>query len=153
MASPMRMRGGGADEIGCAVETGCAVDAAADAGEDADALAGEADFAAGEDFARLRFGGRFLVVFAADFLAAEMVRAATVAAGAAAGADDFAARVADDDAAMVVASPKANLSAESIASGDASFERLRLLERVLFVRAADFLAAGADAFRFLGMGV
>src|SRR5579862_8000348 len=62
MASPMRMRGGRADEIGCALETGCAEDAAEDAGEDADALAGdEADFAADEDFARLRFGGRFLV--------------------------------------------------------------------------------------------
>jgi hypothetical protein len=186
MASPMRMRGGRADEIDCALETGCAVDAAEDAavgaGEDADALAGdEADFAADEDFARLRFGARFRVVLTAVFLAAEMGRAATVVAGAAAGADDFAARVADDDAtggaegfgaragdfaervedddaAMVVPSPKANLSAASIASGDASFERLRLLERVLFVRAADFLAAaagdaGADAFRSLDMGV
>ncbi len=66
-------------------------------------------------------------------------------------------------AVMVVASPKADLTTASIAAGDASFERLRLLERVLFVRAADFLAAGAralagdaagaDAFRFLDMGV
>jgi len=175
----MRMRGGRADEIDCALETGCAVDAAEDAavgaGEDADALAAD------EDFARLRFGGRFLVALAAHFLAAEIGRAAIVAAGAAAGADDFAARVADDDAtggaegfgaragdfaervedddaAMVVPSPKANLSAASIAAGDASSERLRLLERVLFVRAADFLAAaagdaGADAFRSLDMGV
>ena len=174
----MRMRGGRADEIGCALETGCAEDAAEDAGEDADALAGdEADFAADEDFARLRFGGRFLVALAADFLAAEMGRAAIVAAGAddfaarvadddatggaegfGARAGDFAERVEDDDAAMVVPSPKANLSAASIAAGDASFERLRLLERVLFVRAADFLAAaagdaGADAFRFSCMGV
>jgi len=133
MASPMRMRGGGADEIDCAVAE--VADAAARAGEDAEALAAD------EDFARLRFGGRFLVALAADLLAAEMGRAAIVAAGAAAGAGDFAARVADDDAA-----------------GDASFERLRLLERVLFVRAADFLAAaagdaGADAFRSLDMGV
>ena len=149
MASPMRMRGGRADEIDCALETGCAVDAAEDAavgaGEDADALAAD------EDFARLRFGGRFLVALAADLLAAEVGRAAIVAAGAAAGAGD-------DDAAMVVPSPKANLSAASIASGDASSERLRLLERVLFVRAADLLAAaagdaGADAFRSLDMGV
>jgi len=169
----MRIRGGSADEIDWAVAA--AADAAAGADEDADALA--ADDA---DFARLRFGARFLVALAADLLAAEMGRAAVVAAGAAAGADDFAARVADDDAAggaegfgasagdfaervedddaaMVVPSPKANLSAASIAAGDASFERLRLLERVLFVRAADFLAAagdaGADAFRSLDMGV
>jgi hypothetical protein len=100
MASPMRMRGGRAEEIDCAAGTGCAVDAVEDAGEDADALAGdEADFAADEDFARLRFGGRFLVALAAHFLAAEIGRAAIVAAGAAAAADDFAARVADDDAA------------------------------------------------------
>src|SRR5580704_11452857 len=49
MASPMRMRGGRADEIDCALETGCAVDAAEDAavgaGEDADALAADEDFA------------------------------------------------------------------------------------------------------------
>ena len=165
----MRMRGGGAVEIDCAVAE--VADAAAGAGEDADALAAD------EDFARLRFGGRFLVALAADLLAAEMGRAAIVAAGAddfaarvtdddAAGgaggfgarAGDFAERVEDDDAAMVVPSPKANLSAASIAAGDASFERLRLLERVLFVRAADFLAAaagdaGADAFRSLDMGV
>ena len=147
-------------------------DAAVGAGEDADALAAD------EDFARLRFGARFLVALTADLLAAEVGRAAIVAAGAAAGdfaapvadddaaggaegfgarAGDFAVRVEDDDAAMVVPSPKANLSAASIAAGDASFERLRLLERVLFVRAADFLAAagdaGADAFRSLDMGV
>ena len=90
MASPMRMRGGGAVELDCAVAE--VADAAARAGEDAEALAAD------EDFARLRFGGRFLVALAADLLAAEMGRAAIVAAGAAAGADDFAARVADDDA-------------------------------------------------------
>jgi hypothetical protein len=62
-------------------------------------------------------------------------------------------------AAMVVPSPKADLTAALIAAGDASFERLRLLERLLVVRAVDLLAAlagdaaGADAFRFLGMGV
>ena len=75
---------------------------------------------------------------------------------------DFAERAADDDAAMVVPSPKASVRAALIADGDASFERLRLLERLLFVRAADFVAASralagdaavADAFRFLGMGV
>ena len=201
MASPMRMRGGGADEIGCAVAE--VADAAAGAGKDANALAAD------EDFARLRFGARFLVALTADLLAAEMGRAAIVAAGAAAGADDddaaaaepddFAAPVADDDSAagaedfgaradglddlaagadfaaraddedgedgdasMVVASPRASASAALIAAGDARFERLRLLERVLLVRAADFVAAapamagdaaGADAFRFFGMGL
>ena len=142
MASPMRMRGGSA------VETGRASIAAA--GVDGGAAA-----ATGEDCTRLRFGPRFLVALAADLLAAEMGRAAIVAAGAAAGADD-------DDGAIVVASPKASASALLIAAGDASFERLRLLERVLLVRAADFVAASpavagdaavADAFRFLGMGV
>src|SRR4029077_10052576 len=56
MASPMRMRGGGAVEIDCAVAevADAAAGAAAGAGEDADALAAD------EDFARLRFGGRFL---------------------------------------------------------------------------------------------
>ena len=85
----------------------------------------------------------------------------------AAGAD-FAAHVDDEDddedgdASMVVPSPKASASAALIAAGDARFERLRLLERVLLVRAADFVAvspamagdaAGEDAFRFLGMGL
>src|SRR5579864_4066168 len=131
MASPMRMRGGGADEIDCALEIGCAVVA----GEDADALSGEADFA------RLRLSARFLVVFAADFLAAEVGRAAIVAAGAAAGADDFAARVEDDDAAMVVASPKSTANASLVASGAegftrgaAGFLRLRFRARGAFVR-------------------
>ena len=77
-------------------------------------------------------------------------------------ADDFAARAEEGDASMVVESPMASASALLIAAGDASFERLRLLERVLLVRAADFVAvspamagdaAGADAFRFFGMGV
>ena len=55
------------------------------------------------------------------------------------------------DAAMVVASPKARARAALIAAGDASFERLRLLERVLRGDADLFalVAAGADAFRFL----
>ena len=139
MASPMRMRGGGADEIDCALEIGCAVVA----GEDADALSGEADFA------RLRLSARFLVVFAADFLAAEVGRAAIVAAGAAAGADDD-----EDDAAMVVASPKSTANASLVASGAAGFTRgsagfLRLRAR-FWSGAADFVA---DAFRFLDMGV
>jgi hypothetical protein len=61
-------------------------------------------------------------------------------------------------AAMVVASPKADVIALLIAAGDASFEWLRLLERLLFVRAVGFLAALAgdavvDAFLFLDMGV
>jgi hypothetical protein len=62
-------------------------------------------------------------------------------------------------AVIVVPSPKADLSAASIAAGDASLERLRLLERLLVMRAVDLLAAltgdaaGADAFRFFGMGV
>src|SRR5580693_2770484 len=59
MASPMRMRGGGADETDCAVTA--VADAAVGAG-------------AGED----------AVALAADLLAAEMGRAAIVAAGAAA---------------------------------------------------------------------
>ena len=59
---------------------------------------------------------------------------------------------------MVVPSPKADLTAALIAAGEASFERLRLLERLLVVRAVDLLTAlvgnaVADAFRFLGMGV
>jgi hypothetical protein len=81
---------------------------------------------------------------------------------------DFAARADDEDddedgdASMALASPKASASAALIAAGDARFERLRLLERVLLVRAADFVvaspamagdAAGADVFRFLGMGL
>src|SRR5579862_4058497 len=102
MASPMRIRGGGAVELCCAAETGRASIAAA--GVDGGAAA-----ATGEDCTRLRFGPRFLVALAADLLAAEMGRAAIVAAGAAAGADDddaaaaepddFAAPVADDDSA------------------------------------------------------
>ena len=44
---------------------------------------------------------------------------------------DFAERAANDDAAMVVASPKASVRAALTADGDASFERLRLLERLL----------------------
>ena len=84
------------------------------------------------------------------------------AEAAAAEPDDFAARAEEGDASMVVESPMASASALLIAAGDASFERLRLLERVLLVRAADFVAAspamagdaaGADAFRFLGMGL
>jgi hypothetical protein len=141
MASPMRMRGGGAVEIGCALTA--AADAAVGAGEDADALAAD------EDFARLRFGGRFLVALAADLLAAEMGRAAIVAAGAAAGADD-------DDAAIVVASPKSTAKASlvasgaaGLASGGAGFLRLRLCAR-FWGGGADLVAA---AFRFFNMGV
>ena len=137
IASPMRMRGGGAPKFGCALT------AAVGAGEDADALAAD------EDFARLRFGARFLVALAADLLAAEMGRAVIVAAGAAAGADD-------DDAAIVVASPKSTAkaslvasSAAGLASGGAGFLRLRLCAR--------FRGGGADlvaaAFRFFDMGV
>ena len=104
---------------------------------------GGAATATGEDCTRLRFGARFLVALAADDA-------------------DFAARADDGDAAIVVASPMASASAALIAAGDARFERLRLLERVLLVRAADFVAAspamagdaaGADAFRFFGMGL
>jgi hypothetical protein len=152
-------------EIGCAVTA--AADAAVGAGGDADPIAAGAT---GEDCARLRFGARFFLALATDFLAAEMERASIVAAGAAAdgaadkGDDADCASCADDgDASMVVASPKASVSAALIAAGDASFDRLRLLERVLLVRAADFWsarapalsgdAAGADAFRFLDMGV
>ena len=102
----MRMRGGGAVETCCAVGTGRVSIPAAVEGDDADA------HAADEDFARLRFGGRFLVALAADLLAAEMGRAAIVAAGAAAGADD-------DDAAIVVASPKSTAKASLAASGAA----------------------------------
>jgi hypothetical protein len=142
MASPMRMRGGGVVEIGCAVIAA----AGADAGED-DAAAGADDLAAraddddataGADVFALRADGR----------------------GAAEDAGDFAMRLEDRDGATVVP-PKASVSASLIAAGDASFERLRLLERVLLVRAADFLAAlgldgdaaVADAFRFFGMGL
>jgi hypothetical protein len=107
MASPMRMRGGGAVEIGCAVI----------AAAGADAGAAFASRAVDDD-------------------------------NAAVDADDFAVRAEDGDVAMVVPSPKASVSASLIAAGDASFERLRLLERVLFVR-----VAGAEAFRFFGMGV
>jgi hypothetical protein len=155
MASPMRMRGGSA------VETGRASIAAA--GVDGGAAA-----ATGEDCTRLRFGARFLVALAAD--GADLASRGEDADDAAAEPDDFAARVADDFAAraeegaasMVVESPMASSSALLIAAGDASFERLRLLERVLFVRSAGFVAAspavagdaaGADAFRFLGMGL
>jgi hypothetical protein len=144
MASPMRMRGGGVVEIGCAVIAA----AGADAGED-DAAAGADDLAARADDDDATAG--------ADVLALRAdVRGAEEDAG------DFAMRLEDRDGATVVASPKASVSALSIAAGDASFERLRLLERVLLVRAADFLAAAlgldgdaavADAFRFLGMGV
>jgi hypothetical protein len=192
MASPMRIRGGGAVELCCAAETGRASIAAA--GVDGGAAA-----ATGEDCTRLRFGARFLVALAADD--ADFAPRGEDADAAAAEPDDFAARVADDDsaagaedfgaradgrdddlaagadfaahvddedddedgdAAMVVASPKASASAALIAAGDARFERLRLLERVLLVRAADFVvaspamagdAAGADVFRFLGMGL
>jgi len=187
MASPMRIRGGGAVELCCAAETGRASIAAA--GVDGGAAA-----ATGEDCTRLRFGARFLVALAAD--GADFAPRGEDADAAAAEPDDFAARVADDDSAagaedfgaradgrddlaagadfaaraddedddeaMVVASPKASASAALIAAGDARFERLRLLERVLLVRAADFVvaspamagdAAGADAFRFLGMGL
>jgi hypothetical protein len=144
MASPMRMRGGGVVEIDCSVIAA----AGADAGED-DAASGADDLAtraddddatAGADVFALRADGR----------------------GAAEDAGDFAMRLEDRDGATVVASPKASVSALSIAAGDASFERLRLLERVLLVRAAGFLvavlgldgdAAVADAFRFFGMGL
>jgi len=143
-------------EIGCAVIAAAGADAGEDdAAADADDLAARAAdddaLAAGEDFARLRFGARFLVVLTADFLAAEMARASTVAAGATAGADDD-----EDDAAMVVASPKSTAKASLVASGAAGFTRcsagfLRLRLRARFwSRAADLVA---DAFRFLGMGV
>jgi hypothetical protein len=147
MASPMRMRGGSA------VETGRASIAAA--GVDGGAAA-----ATGEDCTRLRFGARFLVALAAD--GADLASRGEDADDAAAEPDDFAARAAEGAASMVVESPMASSSALLIAAGDASFERLRLLERVLFVRSAGFVAAspavagdaaGADAFRFLGMGL
>jgi hypothetical protein len=167
MASPMRIRGGGAVEICCAAETGRA--SIATAGVD-----GRAAAATGEDCTRLRFGAGFLVALAADGADfAARVADDDAAAGAedfgaradgrddlAVGAADFAARAEEGAAAMVVPSPKA--SALLIAAGDASFERLRLLERVLLVRAADFVAAspavagdaaGADAFRFFGTGL
>ncbi len=79
---------------------------------------------------------------------------------AAAGASDFAVRAEDGDeddgdGAMVVASPKARARAALIAAGDASFERMRLLERVLRGDADLFapVAAVAAAFCFLGMGI
>ena len=79
--------------------------------------------------------------------------------GDAAGADDFASRAEDDDeddgdAAMVVASPKTSVKAALIAAGDASFERLRLLERVLG-RDADLFApvAAGAAFCFFEFGI
>ena len=153
MASPMRMRGGSAVETGRAsiAAAGAAPAAAVGAGEDAEAAAAEPDdFAArvadddaaagAEDFGVRADGRDDLAVCAAD----------------------FAARAADGDAAIVVASPMASPSASLITAGDASFEWLRLLERVLLVRAADFVAAspamagdaaGADAFRFFGMGL
>jgi hypothetical protein len=143
MASPMRMRGGSAVETGRASIAAAGADAEAAAAEPAD-FAGRVaddDAAAGaEDFGVRADGRDDLAVCAAD----------------------FAARAADGDAAIVVASPMASPSASLIAAGDASFERLRLLERVLLVRAADFVAAspavagdaaGADAFRFFGMGL
>ena len=55
---------------------------------------------------------------------------ASFADGDAAAPDDFAALAEDDNAAMVVASPKASVRAALIAAGDASDEWLRLLERV-----------------------
>ena len=149
----MRMRGGSAVETGRAsiAAAGAAPAAAVGAGEDAEAAAAEPDdFAArvadddaaagAEDFGARADGRDDLAVCAAD----------------------FAARAADGDAAMVVAWSMASASASLIAAGDASFERLRLLERVLLGRAADFVAsspamagdaAGADAFRFFGMGL
>ena len=59
-------------------------------------------------------------------------------------------------AAMVVASPKADVIALLTARGDAGFARLRLRARLLgdadlFAASGD--AAGAEAFRFSGMGV
>jgi len=145
MASPMRMRGGGVVEIGCAVIAAAGADAdededgAAAGADDLAARADDDDATAGADVFALRADGR----------------------GAAEDAGDFAMRLEDRDGATVVP-PKASVNALSIAAGDASFERLRLLERVLLVCAADFLAAAlvvdrdaavAGAFRFLGMGV
>ncbi len=77
--------------------------------------------------------------------------------GDAAGAEDFASRAEDDDeddgdAAMVVASPKASVKAALIAAGDASFERLRLLERVLGRDADSFAPVAAGAFCFFEFG-
>jgi hypothetical protein len=167
----MRMRGGGAVDIGCAVIA--AAGAAVDAGEDDDAVAADdADFASCEDDDDAAAGADDFALRADDRRRADD---ADFAAGAddfparaddrgAAAAGDFALRLEDVDAATVVASPMASVSASLIASGDASFERLRLLERVPLVLAADFLAsalgpeltgdaAGADAFCFLGMGV
>jgi hypothetical protein len=121
--------------------------------------------AAGEDCARLRFGARFLVARAADFLAAgegddaaaaEDAFAWRLDEDAATGADDFASRAEDDDAdggaAILVASPKASARAALIAAGDASFERLRVLERVLRGD-ADLFAPGAAAFCFFEFGI
>jgi hypothetical protein len=143
MASPMRMRGGSA------VETGRASIAAAVEGDDPVA-ADAADFACCAD-------GDDAAAGAEDFGARADGRDDLAVC-----ADDFAARAEEGDASMVVESPMASASASLIAAGDASFERLRLLERVLLVRAADFVAAspamagdaaGADAFRFFGMGL
>ena len=132
------------------MEIGCAVIAAAgaDAGED-DSAAGADDLAARADDDDATAGADVFALCARG-------------RGAEEDAGDFAIRLADRDGATVVASAKASVSALSIAAGDASFERLRLLERVLFVWAADFLAAAlgldgdaavADAFRFFGMGL
>ena len=153
MASPMRMRGGSAVETGRAsiAAAGAAPAAAVGAGEDAEAAAAEPD-----DFAA-RVADDDAAAGAEDFGARADGRDDL-----AVGADDFAARAEAGDAAMVVAWSKASVSALLIAAGDARFERLRLLERVLFVRSADFVAAspavvgdaaGADAFRFFGMGL
>jgi hypothetical protein len=120
--------------------------------------------AAGEDCARLRSGARFLVARAAvlaagegdDAAAAEDAFAWRLDEDAATGADDFASRAEDDDAdggaAILVASPKASARAALIAAGDASFERLRLLERVLRGD-ADLFASGAAAFCFFEFGI
>src|SRR5580704_997390 len=184
---PMRRRGGGAVELCCAAETGRAsiaaagVDggAAAATGEDCTRLRFGARFlvalaADGADFAPRGEDADAAAAEPDDFAA--RVADDDSAAGAedfgaradgrddlAAGAD-FAARADDEDgedgdASMVVASPRASASAALIAAGDARFERLRLLERVLLVRAADFVAAapamagdaaGGDVFRFFG---
>jgi len=153
MASPMRIRGGGALDARRAsiAAAGAAPAAAVGAGEDAEAAAAEPD-----DFAA-RVADDDAAAGAEDFGARADGRDDLAVC-----ADDFAARAEEGDASMVVESPMASASASLIAAGDASFERLRLLERVLLVRAADFVAAspamagdaaGADAFRFFGMGV
>ena len=181
----MRMRGGSAVETGRASIAAAGVDggAAAATGEECTRLRFGARFlvalaADGADFASRGEDADAAAAEPDDFAA--RVADDDSAAGAedfgarADGRDDlavgadFAAHVDDEDddedgeAATVVASPMASPSASLIAAGDASFERLRLLERVLFVRSADFVAASpavagdaavADAFRFFGMGV